>query len=77
MIDVVNIEIPISSQCYESVRDAWSSLERYFCFYNTDRIHESLGYRTPHEVYFGEMESITINRQADKSIHLKEANFLS
>lgn len=62
---------------YESVRDTWSNLERYFHFYNTDRIHESLGYRTPHEVYFKEMEVITINRQADKSIHLKEANFLS
>ncbi len=55
---------------YESVRDTWNNLERYFCFYNTDRIHESLGYRTPHEVYFGESEAITINRQADELIHL-------
>lgn len=62
---------------YEGVHDTFSNLERYFRFYNTERIHESLGYMTPHEVYFGEMESITINRQADESIHLKEANFLS
>lgn len=62
---------------YEGVHDTLSNLERYFRFYNTERIHESLGYMTPHEVYFGEMETITINRQADKSIHLKEANFLS
>jgi putative transposase len=55
---------------YESVRDTWRNLERYFSFYNTDRIHESLGYRTPHEVYFGESEAITINRQTDKLIHL-------
>lgn len=55
---------------YESVRDTWSNLERYFCFYNTDRIHESLGYMTPHEVYFGEREAITINGKADESIHL-------
>mgnify|MGYP001557991710 CR=1 FL=1 len=55
---------------YESVRDTWSNLERYFSFYNTDRIHESLGYRTSHEVYFGESEAITINRQTDKLIHL-------
>ncbi len=55
---------------YESVRDTWSNFERYFRFYNTDRIHESLGYRTPHEVYFGESEAITINRQADELIHL-------
>lgn len=62
---------------YEGVRDTCSNLERYFHFYNTDRIHESLGYMTPHEVYFGESKIITNNRQADKSIHLKEANFLS
>jgi putative transposase len=55
---------------YESVRDTLSNLERYFSFYNTDRIHESLGYMTPHEVYFGESEAITINRQTDKLIHL-------
>ena len=55
---------------YESVRDTWSNLERYFRFYNTARIHESLGYRTNHEVYFGESEAITINRQADELIHL-------
>lgn len=62
---------------YEGVRDTFSNLERYFHFYNTDRIHESLGYMTPHEVNFGKMGARTNNRHADKSIHLKEANFLS
>lgn len=62
---------------YEGVRDTFINLERYFHFYNTDRIHESLGYMTPHEVYFGELKPLTNNRQADKSIHLKEAIFLS
>jgi putative transposase len=38
---------------YESVRDAVEGLTRYFGLYNRERLHESLGYRTPHEVYFG------------------------
>lgn len=37
---------------YESVRDAYDNLARYFELYNRERLHESLGYRTPHEAYF-------------------------
>lgn len=59
---------------YEGVRDARNSLKRYFRLYNTERLHESLGYKTPHEVYFG--ASRTDNGQAGL-IHLKEACFLS
>ena len=33
--------------------DARQSLGRYFRFYNTERRHQSLGNRTPAEVYFG------------------------
>jgi len=33
---------------YESVREAREGLKRYFRIYNTERLHESLGYRTPH-----------------------------
>jgi putative transposase len=39
---------------YTMVSDARRSLERYFSFYNTERIHEALGYRTPYEIYFKE-----------------------
>lgn len=38
---------------YQRVREARDGLGRYFHFYNTERLHETLGYRTPHEVYFG------------------------
>lgn len=38
---------------YRTVQEAWERLAAYFHFYNTERLHESLGYRTPHEVYFG------------------------
>ncbi len=36
---------------YPSVRDAWHGLNRYFVFYNQERPHQALGYRTPAEVY--------------------------
>jgi putative transposase len=36
---------------YASVPDLDTGLERYFRFYNHDRPHQSLGYRTPAEVH--------------------------
>jgi len=36
---------------YMSVRDAVDGLSRYFRFYNDERPHQSLGYKTPWEVY--------------------------
>lgn len=59
---------------YENVREAQDRLASYFHLYNTERLHESLGYRTPHEVYFG--EGTNSNGQAEL-IHLKKACFLS
>ena len=38
---------------YQTVPAAKSQLSAYFEFYNNERPHETLGYRTPHEVYFG------------------------
>ena len=38
---------------YRTVQEARERLASYFRFYNTERLHETLGYRTPHEVYFG------------------------
>lgn len=37
---------------YLTVSEARRGLNQYFMFYNTERIHESLGYKTPHEIYF-------------------------
>ena len=36
---------------YQDGREAEASLSRYFGFYCEERIHQSLGYRTPAEVY--------------------------
>jgi putative transposase len=36
---------------YQQVPDAISGLEKYFRFYNGERLHQSLGYRTPEAVF--------------------------
>ena len=37
---------------YQSVRDAIAGLRAYFSFYNDERPHQALDYRTPQQVYF-------------------------
>jgi len=38
---------------YRAVDEARRGLDGYFGFYNTDRLHQALAYRTPAEVHFG------------------------
>jgi len=38
---------------YEAVPELHRGLSRYFAFYNDERLHQSLGYRTPAAVYRG------------------------
>lgn len=40
---------------YETVRETQEGLKRYFEFYNTERYHQSLEYRTPAVVHFGSL----------------------
>jgi len=44
---------------YRTVAEARAGLASYFRFYNEERLHETLGYRTPHEVYFGTPAQLT------------------
>ena len=43
---------------YGVVDEARHGLRDYFTFYNTGRLHQSLGYQTPAEVYFGRETAI-------------------
>jgi len=40
---------------YENLADLKKALTKYFLFYNYERKHQSLGYKTPAEVYYNEV----------------------
>jgi putative transposase len=40
---------------YLTVPETRKSINKYLMFYNMERIHESLGYKTPYEIYFKEL----------------------
>lgn len=42
---------------YADGHELIAALERYFDYYNNRRLHRSLGYRTPAEVYFGRCQT--------------------
>ena len=59
---------------YRTVSSARFYLSNYFHFYNTGRIHEALGYKTPYETYFKE----PLNQENKcRFLHLKYNHFLS
>jgi len=37
---------------YQTAGEAYGEMNRYFQFYNTERLHQALDYRTPYEVYW-------------------------
>ncbi|MCD6486273.1 MAG: transposase, partial [Syntrophobacterales bacterium] len=49
---------------YRTVSEARSLLSIYFHFYNTERLHETLGYLTPYEVYYDKESLIPVTGQA-------------
>jgi putative transposase len=54
---------------YQSVRDARQGLTGYFAFYNHERLHQALGYRTPAAVYHGEDSGLELAR--GKNVQLR------
>jgi putative transposase len=60
---------------YTMVSDARRSLDKYFLFYNMERMHESLGYRTPYEVYV--KERLNLKPGQANTVHRIPPTFLS
>jgi len=56
---------------YETVCDAKGGISKYMSFYNWERPHQSLDYKTSAEVYFGDKEQRISKR------YLKESKLLS
>ena len=46
---------------YASVPELLAGLQRYFTFYNLERLHQSLGYLTPADVHFTHTHIIYVN----------------
>ncbi len=53
-------------QSYTTPREARQSLTCYFQFYNQERPHQALGYRTPAALYFGTPPPATIGYDSGK-----------
>lgn len=60
---------------YQTVSEARKGLAKYFLFYNMERLHESLGYHTPHEQYV--KERLKFNPVQASKIHHIQPCFLS
>jgi putative transposase len=45
---------------YESVADARSGLRQYFRFYNGERLHQSLSYRTPKAIHYAKRSPLPV-----------------
>ncbi len=45
---------------YENPREARQGLERYFEYYNHERPHQALSYRTPSEVYHAKRQDVVV-----------------
>lgn len=42
---------------YKNMKELRNGVDKYFEFYNTDRFHQSLQYKTPDEIYYKEIEN--------------------
>ena len=60
---------------YQTVSEARALLTTYFLFYNMERLHESLGYQTPYQIYV--KERLSFNPVQASTMHLIQPNFLS
>ena len=73
-------------KAYQDAGDARAGLGNYFCFYNAERPHQALGYRTPAEAFTstpvatikgGMVESLTLDPLGVAGLTLNTAPILS
>lgn len=58
---------------YAGVKELRSAIRAYIEFYNKERWHQSLSYKTPAEVYFGNEESVLLcTSPSDQSAPLRD-----
>ena len=50
---------------YQSIKETKEQLKKYFHFYNEQRLHQSLEYKTPAEIYFGNNKNLTERKGGD------------
>ena len=43
---------PVYLYVYEDGISLYKGLEKYFTFYNEQRLHQSLNYKTPNQIYY-------------------------
>lgn len=55
---------------YKDGIDAYLSLENYFQFYNQERLHSTLGYSPPSEIYYGKKENEIVKKKVKQGIVL-------
>jgi putative transposase len=53
---------------YVTVSDARDVLDKHFSFDNMERLHESIGYKSPYDIYF--REKLIINPVKISTAHL-------
>lgn len=61
---------------YENVKDAQEHLKEFVNFYNNERLHQSLDYQTPAEVYFQDIEKEKHSNSHSIEILKKNSLFL-
>jgi putative transposase len=49
---------------YRTMEELKEGLEKYFTFYNTERFHQSLEYKTPEEIYYSVFKGETFEKVA-------------